>query len=939
LLIGGEDLCQEGLSCDTFTLTVGGTQADWSGKLIRIKIEWLLPVTDYDLYIHKDSNSGPVVANSGRGATSPTDPLTWEDTTIDPSVHGIGVYTVRAVYYAATAADQYKGSAVIESKPAPQPTPTPSTEVGPRYHNYQPPAGIGESAGEPTIGVNWQSGNAMYIASLQTLRVKWDDTASPAPATWEDVSAQNTSIVSLDPILFTDSDAGASRTNRTFVSQLLGKLSAMAYTDNDGATWTISQGSGINSGVDHQTIGGGPYARNIDGTLKGGAIQLPGPNGQTYPNAVYYASQDIGLAEIARSDNGGFTFGVAIPMWTLAQCDGLHGHIKVAPDGTVYVPNKSCGGKQGVAVSEDNGLSWTIRTVEGSSAGDTDPSVGIGADGTVYFGYADGDGHARVAVSRDRGATWQHVQDVGASHGIQNTVFPAVIGGDGNRAAYFFLGSTTPGANGRATDTSFPGVWYGYIATTYDGGASWVTVNATPNDPVQRGVVCTNGTSCPAGTRNLLDFNDLTVDKQGRALAAYADGCVTADCIRGVDRNNDGRVDSLDNDGTDKATIIRQTGGKRLFAAFDPPVNPRPEPPLLVATRDGDAVNLAWSIPEDGGSPLSGYRLYRGVEGGAEALLASFGADVNSHTDNDAGAANYYYRVTASNANGEGASSPRVFPTSAASPCNGAGVAIMTDPAGDSLDQIAGHDIRSLHVGEPYSADGSQKLVFTLKMTDLSDPLTPNTNWRVFFTGTDGIGYFVEMGTNLLGAVSFKYGTYVHNADNTQGTITAIGNLDAGSKYDTQTDTITLVVSNSKIGNPQAGGRLSRMFVRVPVIAIVPDNANYGTPSPAVGYTLIGNASCQSRPATPTSLTAVNSAGKGLVALTWVDNSDNENNFLVERSTSMSGGFIQIAAVGTNVRSYTDNTAFRKTTYYYRVRAVNSGGKSSYSNIVSLRTK
>jgi hypothetical protein len=938
-LIGGEDLCQEGLNCDTFTLTVGGTAADWSGKLVRIKLEWLLPVTDYDLYIHKDSNSGPLAGSSGRGATSPTEPLTWEDTTIDPSVQGTGVYTIRAVYYAATLADQYKGSAAIEIQPAPQPTPTPSTEAAPRYYNYAAPPAMGNSAGEPTIGVNWDSGNAMFIASLQTLRVKWDDTASPAPATWEDVSAANTSLLTSDPMLFTDSDAGSHRTNRTFVSQLLGKTSAMSFTDNDGANWNISQGSGINSGVDHQTVGGGPYARNIDGTLKGGAIQRPGLNGQIYPNAIYYASQDVGLAEIARSDDGGFTFGVAIPMWTLVQCDGLHGHIKVAPDGTVYVPNKSCGGKQGIAVSEDNGLSWSIRTVEGSTAGDTDPSVGIGADGTVYFGYADGDGHARVAVSHNRGATWEHVQDVGAAQGIQNSVFPAVIAGDSDRAAYFFLGSATPGANGRGTDVTFPGTWFGYIATTYDGGASWVTVNATPNDPVQRGVVCTNGTSCPGGTRNLLDFNDLTVDKQGRPLVAFADGCVSAECIRGVDKNNDGRLDNGDNDGTDKATIIRQAGGKRLFAAFDPPVNAKPEPPQLLAARQGDAVNLAWSIPDDGGSPITGYRLYRGVEGGAESLLSSFTSDSNSFTDNNAGGANYYYRVTASNANGEGTSSPRVFPTVSESPCTGSGVTIMTDPAGDSLDQIGGHDIRSLNIAEPYSADGSQKLVFSLKLTDLSDPLTPNTQWRVFFTGTDGNGYFVDMRTDVLGAVSFKYGTYIHNADNTQGTATTVGNLDAGSKYDTQTDTIALVVSNSKIGNPQAGGRLSRIFVRVPVIAIVPDNANYSSPSTAVGYTLIGNASCQSRPATPSSLTALDGKGKGSVILNWTDNSDNESNFSVERSTSVAGGYIQIATVGANVRTYTDNTVFRKTTYFYRVRGVNNGGTSGYSNVTSVKTK
>ena len=938
-LIAPEDLCQEGISCDTFTLNVAGTPADWSGKLIAVKIEWLLPVSDYDLYIHKDSNSGALVASSGRGATSPTEPLTWEDTTIDPAVTGTGVYTIRAVYYAATAADQYRGSAMIQEKPAPQPTPPPSTENAPRYHNYPAPPELGNSAAEPTIGVNWDSGNAMFIASLQTLRVKWDDTASPAPATWEDVSAPNTSLLSLDPILFTDSDAGAKRTNRTFVSQLLGKASAMAFTDNDGASWTVSQGSGIVSGVDHQTVGGGPYARNPDGTLKGAAIQRPGLDAKIYPNAIYYASQDVGLAEIARSDDGGLTFGVAVPMWTLVQCDGLHGHIKVAPDGTVYVPNKSCGGKQGVAVSEDNGVTWSIRTVDGSTPGDTDPSVGIGADGTVYFGYADGDGHARVAVSHNRGLSWEHVQDVGASHGVQNTVFPAVIAGDADRAAFFFLGSTTPGANGRSTDTSFSGVWYGYIATTYDGGASWVTANATPNDPVQRGVVCTNGTTCPGGTRNLLDFNDLTVDKQGRVLAAFADGCTTGDCIRGVDRNSDGRIDSLDNDGADKATIIRQTGGKRLFAAFDPPANPTPEAPLLVATRDGDAVNLAWSIPEAGGLPITGYRLYRGVEGGAETVLGNFGADVNGHTDTDAAAANSYYRVSASNANGEGASSPRVTPTVNESPCSGLGVTVLNDPAGDSLDQLASHDIRSVHVAEPFSSDGSQKLVFTLKMADLAQPLTPNTTWRIYFTGADGQGYFVDMRTDVLGAVTFRYGTYIHNADNSQGTATTVGNLDAGSKFDPSSDTITLVVSNNKIGNPQAGGRLSRLFVRVPVVAIVPDNANYGAPSTAVGYTLIGNAACQSRPAAPSALTSINGQGKGSVLLTWADNSDNEENFLIERSLSPAGGYIQIASVGANVRTYTDNTAFRKTTYFYRVRAANSGGRSSYSNVSTLKTR
>jgi hypothetical protein len=50
-------------------------------------------------------------------------------------------------------------------------------------------------------------------------------------------------------------------------------------------------------------------------------------------------------------------------MYNLTQCGGLHGHIKVAPDGTIYVPNRSCGGGQGVIVSEDNGLTFAVRIV------------------------------------------------------------------------------------------------------------------------------------------------------------------------------------------------------------------------------------------------------------------------------------------------------------------------------------------------------------------------------------------------------------------------------------------------------------------------------------------------------------------------------------------------------------------------------------------------
>lgn len=624
-----ETTCVEGVNCDTFLLTFGGSAADWNGKNARVSLSWLLPVTDYDLYIHKDSITGPIVATSAQGTT------TAESADINVAVSGVGTYAVRVVYFIALG-DQYAARAQVVTATTDVPPP-PSPAPAPTYANFAAPAPLGQGAGEPTLGNNWATGSTMFIAGLETLRVNFDDTAGTA--NWVERSGLNTSITTFDPILFTDSG-----TNRTFVSQLLpAKISLMAFSDDDGESWTPSMGAGVNSGVDHQTVGGGPF--------KPGVL-LRGPL-TAYPNAVYYASQDIGLAEIALSRDGGLTFDVAVPMWNLTQCNGLHGHIKVAPDGTVYVPNKNCGGQQAVAVSEDNGLTWQIRAVPGSTAGATDPSVGIGADGTIYLGFVNADGTARAAVSHNRGATWSAPANVGYSHNIRNGAFAAVTAGDSDRAAFFFLGTSTPGAAGIGTDMAFDGTWHGYIATTYDGGASWVTVNATPNDPVQRGVVCTQGTTCPSGTRNLLDFNDLEIDARGRPVAAYADGCVSADCRAGVDRSGpagtpDGKIDSYDNDGTDVATIIRQSGGRTLFAAYDELAAPS----ALYAAPTKTKVTLGWA---DNSANETGFIIERSLSAAIGFLqIATVSANSSSFVDTAVSRrTKYYYRVKAVNAQGE----------------------------------------------------------------------------------------------------------------------------------------------------------------------------------------------------------------------------------------------------------------------------------------------
>lgn len=556
-----ESTCVDGTTCDALSLNLSGTTANWAGKFVVIKITWSLSTNDYDLYLHKGAESGAVVASSTNGI-----PETSETVTISPSSVGVGLYTVHTVDSTVAPGSVLKGTATVVTTPPPPPQ---STATPPTYANYQSPSTMGNDSGEPSIGSDWKTGDIMFQAVFDTMHVHFNTGISPAPATWTLADSQLTSVTTLDPIMFTDPTTG-----RTVVSQLSGTTSLSEFTDNDGGSYTPSQGGGIASGVDHQTVGGGPFrsctsAQTLANPTVCGVLATRGPL-TSYTHAMYYASQDIGAAQMALSRDGGITYEAAHPMYNITQCGGLHGHIKVSSSGMVYVGNKNCGGAQALVVSADNGLTFAVRPVTGSTAGASDPSIGTGAKGRVFFGYVASNGHPMIAVSDDQGLSWHNNQDVGFKFNVQNAVFPEVVAGDNNRASFFFLGTPTIGA-GTGADTGatpFSGVWHGYIATTYDGGKTWVTVDATPNNPVQLGVVCTQGTTCPSGTRNLLDFNDLTVDWKGRVYAAYADGCITAACIAKGNSSTASHT-RLDNDGAAKATIIRQSTGKGLFQKYD----------------------------------------------------------------------------------------------------------------------------------------------------------------------------------------------------------------------------------------------------------------------------------------------------------------------------------------------------------------------------------
>jgi subtilisin family serine protease len=91
------------------------------------------------------------------------------------------------------------------------------------------------------------------------------------------------------------------------------------------------------------------------------------------------------------------------------------------------------------------------------------------------------------------------------------------------------------------------------------------------------------------------------------------------------------------------------------------------------------------------------------------------------------------------------------------------------------------------------------------------------------------------------------------------------------------------------------------------------------------------NTFADSRPQKPNELAATSESGSR-INLSWTDNSSNESRFEIERKTGPGGTYSRIANVAADETSYSDTGLSGKTTYYYRVRAINSAGNSGYSN-------
>jgi hypothetical protein len=181
-----------------------------------------------------------------------------------------------------------------------------------------------------------------------------------------------------------------------------------------------------------------------------------------------------------------------------------------------------------VARSMDGGVTWTTATLYSAplnvAQNNVFPSLAVDpANGNVYATWSD-QAHVYDSESSDRGATWSPKPVVVNAPPVATAVFPWVAALNGTVDVVYY-GTNVAGNSNTETGAA----WNVYFAQSTDGGSTFTQAQVTPS-PNHVGVICTHGTACQPGTRNLLDLFENAIDPQnGKAGIIYTDDTLTKD--------------------------------------------------------------------------------------------------------------------------------------------------------------------------------------------------------------------------------------------------------------------------------------------------------------------------------------------------------------------------------------------------------------------------
>ena len=761
-----------------------------------------------------------------------------------------------------------------------------------------------DNAGEPSIGIDWKTGSGLFMAGTATLKLGFNPTTGVAQ--WSDASPELGLTPNLDPILATDPISGT-----TLAGGDTGSCSVMYRSTDDGSSWSPTLP--CPGTTDHPSVGWAPSALN------------PGTR-------VWYYCQQQGLQFCATSTDDGVTFTPG--SMDFLDCESFHGHIRGSADGTTYLPGRTCFDadgniKVGGLRTTDDGATWTPYTIPTAPepASGFDPAVATTPDNALYEAWNNaGDYHPVVARSNDHGTTWGTTVDLAGSVNppIVASTFPTLVAGDNGRVAYSYL-ATQVGSGTNPFATGFHGVWNLFTSYTYDGGATWTTIKDTAT-PVQYGEIDAGGTTTQ-GQRNLLDFMDSSLTKDGRVVVAFADGCLS-DC---ESAGSQAASEALSTHAT--ASVAYQRVGKGLFAAYDDvPVAPSPTGTVCPGGRAGfvDDAGDATEAVVTGTTPLPNDPSLDLLDGSVSwdqptttAILRAHVADLTKAPLVGDG----YYRWSL-----KLGADTTTYTLSATVPANGTaatfdlydnstGSTVVTQTLSGSVDKANGIvEIRLPSALYQAAKNGNPPLTGTTAASvagvlgqrnvgiatltadtaktlcngTLAPPITPPA--APVLTGT-ATGSTVNLSWNAPADGGAPITSYQVLRGTSAGSLTQLATT-AGTSYADST------------GTPG-----TTYFYAVTAT----NSAGVGPASNTVSCTPVTTPGASSVTATP---------GVGSASLSWsvpTDGGSPITGYVVERGTA-SGVRSTLTTLAAGTTSYTDSAAAAGTTYYYAVHATNAVG-------------
>ena len=526
----GEATCVDGVNCDVFKLTVLGTEADWDARMIRFSFTWNLPATDYDFYIHKNAVNGPRVATGQNNGP----PNTGDNAAIDPATTGVGDYFVHIVYFAASAADQYRATATVAAKTAGRRAAAyESTGIvfGP---NTTVKAPVAARDGEPSIRTDYK-GNS-YTGGIRGVPAGvdlWYFNLQPDSPGFD--PNMRIPFYRGQPDGFTEkteADVGGDGGGDIDLAVGFPPLSsadternppALAYSSLTLAN--ISSGRTMNRGE--------TFELNPVGNLTGGP---PGDDRQWHEflgsNSVYllYRTVAPAVAQVQRSDDRGFTYGATSAIGLIGQVGCLDVHQKT---GTVYASGST--GNVAVGTPSIPGQAPTTNDYRIRLAATAPGGVAhiffvvkVADDGTpngtAYVVYSNS-GHIFLKHTKDKGENWSdpvRVDPPDGPHATNVNLFPWMETGP------------TPGSVGvvwygtKQEENNDNAQWKVYFAQSFNADADQPTFGVAevtePEHVIHGSNISEMGLNPTAGTnRNLIDYFQVSFDPLGAAVIAYTD--------------------------------------------------------------------------------------------------------------------------------------------------------------------------------------------------------------------------------------------------------------------------------------------------------------------------------------------------------------------------------------------------------------------------------